>query len=126
MSLYALNLQDQKDKSMSDSVIAPGVEGSMYKSCFTSLHPSLSQHSTPLQKDKRKTPTTYGTPILHDTTIQLTVEKIETNEPYVNPQSGLDLHSHAGLEMAFGGAESPNPAVAKQPTSDSILKIQAI
>ena len=72
MSLYTMNLSRSKTASQF-------LEGSMYKSCFTSLQPGTSSQSV------------YGNPILHHTAIQLTVEKCGPDENFINQDTSMEI-----------------------------------
>ncbi len=82
MSMYSINLD--KQKSLQEELKMSKYAG-MSASTLTSPTEGLVR-------------TSYGTPILHDTVIQLTIQKIEPTSSYINPPDTT-------MDFEFGGEE---------------------
>ena len=67
---------------------------------------------------------TYGTAVLHDTVIQLTIQKVEPAQQYVNPpDTAMDL-DFGGEEFSFRGNTTMQPDHGASQDEASVLKVK--
>ncbi len=94
MNVYSVDLDKQQHKDSLPS------QNSTRKYELFSLEQAASEELAP---------SSYGIQVLHDTVIQLTIQKIQPTPPYINPpDSTLDLEFMAAEEFVFkGNASTP-------------------
>ena len=92
MSMYSMNLDKQKSLHMEASVKGSSMKASMF--------------STPQPGGFIRT--SYGMPILHDTIMEVTIEKQEPDETFINVSDDLHFNDHLlGGGTPGSGGERP-------------------
>ncbi len=111
MNVYSMNLE--KQKAMDDIKSSSRREDSSLQHTLSASH----LHGDLLPRNN------YGTPVLHDTVIELTIQKIEPNPPFINPpDTTLDL-DFGSEDFAFKSSGAGNEG-QNQDEEASVLKIQ--
>ena len=105
MNVYSVNLDKQQGASSRPS------DAEM-------PHIALSASQSELAKS------TYGTAVLHDTVIQLTIQKVEATQQYINPPDTIMDFDFGGEEFSFKANTTMQQDQSTSQEQASVLKVK--
>ena len=108
MSVYSVNLEKQQEEIAKSA----------------SKHAEVLQSPVDTSQSGLLARSTCGTPILHDTVIQLTIQKIEPTPQYINPPDTTMDFDFGGEEFNFKGNTTQQQDQGSSQDEVSVLKVK--